>query len=334
MRGMRRIGISLALAFALSGAPAAAAVGEPPPSFDSVKEWIGQPLKWDQERGKVVILLFVEPENAPSKEALADLVSVQKAEEKNGLDACLITTAPRAAVEPYLARQKSRGNFPVAIDPDSAIRVYFQTAMCPYAAVIDRDGRISWEGACPAGRVAMSQSVREALARPRTVSRAATTPRFDPIWKSLETGDTKAAVAGLQQIQIAQDATPREVDDAKWLLKKLEIDAQRKLDAAVKQEADFEYADALAGYDAIADGYYGLKPADVALAKADALRKNAKAKKEIEASQALVEARKLEQEGRSKDALEKYRLIVSKWKGTKAAEKAKKKVDELEAKKK
>jgi hypothetical protein len=325
---MSRLSATLALAIALETAlcgRAAGALGEAPPALDA-KEWIGRPLDWEERRGKVVVLAFIEPDVAASKQAIEEVADMLKADAKNGLEVCFVSQASRPAVEAYLARQKSHLSCPVAIDPGT-IRAYFKTTLTPFAAVIDRDGKIVFEG--PWGeRVQMALAVKAALERPRTVVRARTSPRFAEAWKALDAKDTRAAVSELKRIEA--DGEPKDRDDAAALLAKLEIEAKKKLGEADRSFAADEFLDAVEAYESIAFAYEGLDSAKKAAEAAKHMRSDPKTKKELEAGAAIREARALEKAGKAREAASKYRSIASKWKGTKSAEIAKKRAEELE----
>lgn len=327
----------LLLALTLAAATrASATVGEFPPSLEPVKDWIGARFDWKERRGKVVVLILFEPEveAANSKDVLRDALLLDKDEGKNGLTICLVSQANRQSVEGFFAKQKlARPSFPVALDADGTLRSYFQAAVTPYLALVDRDGKIAWEGTWRQ-KVDFVEVLQVALARPRTVPRFSTTPRFEAAWKAIDKRDPKTAIAELQAIEGAADATPQEKDDAAALLQKIEIEARSQLAAAKRLKKDDELLDALDAFDAVADTYNGLPPAAEAHAAAEAIRKDTKLKKELDAFKTLREARQFEAQGKPRDALEKYRLCATKWKGTKASEKAKKKVDELEKAKK
>lgn len=330
-----RFALVLVLALVATGARALAALGGRPPPL-APADWIGAPLEWDAERGRVVVLLFVEPENVPSKQAVTDLVGLADASDlaRKGLRACLVTQSAKAAFQSYISRQKVPGSFSVAIDAAATIRTHFGTTETPFAAVIDRDGKIVWEGNAVADRIAYAEAVRSALAKPRTVPRHSTTPRFEPAWKAIEKKETRAAIAELVKILEAEDATPAEMADAEALLDRYRAEAAKKIAAARVADGQQDYAGALAGYDELATTYEGLSEAAEARDRAAALRKDRKLKKEIDAAEALIAARALEAAGDTKKALSEYKKIVSKWEGTRAADAAKKAAHDLEKKSK
>jgi hypothetical protein len=327
----RAAALGLAAALLVPGAaprPAAAAVGERPPRIEA-REWIGQSFEWKEKRGRVVVVVLLEPEGgAKAAAALASAANLVESESKTGLEAVLVTQAARADMEAFLAKQKTKARFTVAIDDGRALRSYFQTALSPYLAVVDRDGRIAFEGPYD-DHVGFVNAVDAALARPREVPRLSTTPRFEPAWKAIEAGDTRAAIAALREVQRAPDLTPAEADDASALLAKIAIGARAALKAAKEREAEEEWYDATLAYDGVRDAYAGLSQADEAAAAAERIRGDKKLKKELEAGKTLRRARDLEAQGKAKEAAEQYRLVASRWKGTRAAERAKKRADEL-----
>jgi hypothetical protein len=335
-RRLARAAGILSLLLALGAGRAAAAVGDMPPKLEP-KEWVnGAGFEWKEKKGKVVLLMLVDPEveAAAQKQAIGEAIRLDKDEAKNGLTVCLVSPASRQAIEAFCLKQKlALPRLLMALDDGGALRSYFATPLTPYLGLVDRDGKIAWEGAWKA-KVDFVETLRQVLARPRTVPRLSTTPRFEPAWKGIESKDPKAAIAELLKIQAADDATPQEKDDAAALLDLLKLEGRTKLEAAKRLEKQDEYLDALDAYDDLADKYAGVEPGEQARAAAKTIRDDKKLKRELDACKTLREARELEAAGKAKEALEKYHLCASKWKGTKAADRAKKKADELEKAKK
>ncbi len=326
----RVLALACAVAFAAAHGSARAAEGGAPPPLDGAREWIGPPLCWGEARGKVVVLALVEPGVSASQDALADVADMLATDAKNGLVGVFVTQASRAEAEAWLARAKPRPSVTVAID-DGSIRGFFATTVAPFGCVVDRDGRVVFAGPW-ARRIEIAEAVRGALERPRTVRRSATSERLAPVWKAIDAGDLPGAIAALKALRDAgEDARDR--DDAHWLLRKIELDAKKAQAAADALFREHAYLDAVEAYEAIAAKYAGLAAAEAAAEAARTMRGDRKMKREIEAGAAIREARALEAAGKIKDAISKYRAAAARWKGTKSAEVAKKRAEELERKK-
>ena len=301
-------------------------VGSPPPPIEA-KEWVGGPaLRWEAVRGKVVVLFFVEPDTPLAKQAVSDLAELARAGKEDFIG-CIVTCGPREKVQALV--QATRISLVIALD-DGTVRSAFEAVMSPYAVVVDRDGKVAFEGSARL-KVEVARAVDEATKRPRKIVRTSTTRRFAPVFDALDRKEYKTAIAELLAIVRAAGATEAERSDARSLLDAIAREASGALRAAEKLLEEKEYADALAALDFIAVEFEGITEAEKARARAEAVRGDRSLKRELEASSALREARALEASGDLPGALRGYRQVASKWRGTRAAERASKRARSIEA---
>ncbi len=330
---MRRLGIAAlaAILLAAGGESARAAdLGAPAPPLEAA-EWVGTPIDWKKERGKVVVLLFVKARDADSALALQDQIEAQKKWNKHGLDHALVAEGPKGEVDIW-ARTVLRGaQFRIAIEKDGRISVVYLAQTVPFAAVVDRDGKLRFTGHPTRERVMLAKAIEEALDRAPTIPRGSTSARFKAAWEAIDKRDWKPAIAALREIRDDPAAAPDDVDDAKGLLWMVGVEGRKAITAALRFANVEEWAECLAALEEFATIFEGHEVAEDMRKLAGDMRKDAALKKEIEAGDEERAARKLEREGKRDEAVSKYQKVAStaKWKGTKAAARAKKRADEL-----
>ena len=321
---------AVALALVLVASALASPVNEPAPALEA-KEWVGAPLDWQKERGKVVLILFVTPRQKDSEAALKDQVDMLKRRGKDGLDTILVSDARKEDVDLW-ARTVARGSsWRIAVEAEGRISIAFMVQNNPFAVVVDRDGKDVFEGHALRERVLISKAIDEALDRPPTLQRGATSARLKPAWGAWDHHDWKAAVVTLTAVRDDPAATPEDTRDAKTLLWMVGVEGKKASRAALARAGQDEWYEAVLALDELAAAFAGLPVADEMKKLADDLRKDPKLKKELAAGEDLHKALALAKEGKMGEAEAKVKALESKYKGTKTAAGAKKKLDALKA---
>ncbi len=331
----RRLAVVLALAVSMAARPALALdTGDAPPALPGGIEWLGgaRPLDWDEARGSVVVLAFIDPDDGGrSKGALEAFVVLAKDRGKDGLRVAAIAETERSKLEALARAVGALGvaGVSLGVDPERAASRAYLVTSCPKAYVVGRDGTVTWCGEPVQARIGFQLAVAEALRDPRRVGRRTGSPVLVKACAAIDREDWKAAIAELRSILARKETAPSDRADAEALLAEIAgraADARRQA-AALAAEGDF--AGAAAILEDVIIRFEGLDAADEAEKQLEAWRKDKKIGKEIEAGALLLEAQGLEEQGKTKEALALYKRIASKYKETAAAARAEERVREL-----
>jgi hypothetical protein len=326
----RRAFLSLSLALALlatSARSALAEVNQAAPKLEA-KEWVGPPLDWSKERGKVVVLLFVQPRQPASDAALKDQADLMKQRGKDGLETLLVSDGRKSEVDLWSRSAARAGSWRIAIEEGGKISVQFMAQVTPFIVVVDRDGRDVFEGEAVRDRVLAAKAVADALDRPVTVRRDGMSARLKPAWAAIDAKDWKTAVKAAVEVRDDPASTAEEARDARSVLVLLAGHARKaQKDAQALLEGE-DYYEAVLAFEAGAASFAGTAPADEMKKSADAIRKDKKLKTELSAGEEVHKALT------ASDPAGKLKAVIanSRYKGTRAVERAKQRLDELKRK--
>lgn len=117
-------------------------VGKPAPEI-SAGSWINTaPVSLAGCRGKVVVVEFWATWCPPCRASIPHLSKMFKTYSQSGVQFVSLTNEERSAVEPFVKAQKME--YPIGVGSRSAEA--YGVEGIPHAVVIDRDGKVSWEG--------------------------------------------------------------------------------------------------------------------------------------------------------------------------------------------
>ena len=170
---------------------------EPPPPL-TVERWLGTPVDPRTARGDVTAVIFLSFSHPQTRRVWPHLLRLH---ERLGAAGCRIVVLA-TVVDDHdnqkpqriaAAVEQRRPPFPVAIDrqsrrgPSSTLRAYRGRSL-PWAALLDRYGRLAWSGAVSANANALQrleERIRELTAQ----------PRYETLVKRVRDGDTDALAA-------------------------------------------------------------------------------------------------------------------------------------------
>jgi peroxiredoxin len=307
--------------------------GDTPPPLE-IRDWVnGGPVDLAKTQGKVVAVLFFSLDSPEIDHYFEKLNNVVKAYEKSGLVFVGVTRDSKPAVE-------DRGMalhpvFPIGCDDDQKTWKSYAIRSFPWAFVINIYGEVSWVGEgfeigafVPAIEVALKDI------KGITVKREDTGPKFEKVWKAIDKADFKTAIKLLETLSHSDtesDRTPGE-----QLLKDIGVIADQRLGRAgeLAKRRDFQPAEKI--YKLLQKEFEGLPQAKAAKDALDKLLKDPTAKNEIEAMNAFLAAKAMEDGHDQTHAVEQYQTICSnaKWRGTKGQVRAQERLDDIKNKRK
>ena len=127
------------------------AIGDPAPPI-SVKEWIkGGPVDITAGGGKnIYIVEFWAVSWPPSLEAIPHLTELQKKYKDRGVMVMGLTSEAPSLVKLFVQKNSAKMDYAVGIDErDTAYKAYmepFDQDGLPHAFIIDKEGRLVWQG--------------------------------------------------------------------------------------------------------------------------------------------------------------------------------------------
>jgi peroxiredoxin len=330
--------LALALALPLGSALAprtarAVEEGEMPPALD-VADWVGGgPIELPKQEGKVVAIVFFSLDSPELEGYFQKYNTVVEAYAKSGLVFFGLTRDWKAAVVDQAPRHKAA--FPIACDDAQKSWKAWGIRSYPWAFVLNIYGEVQWQGnAFDVG--AFVPAIEAALKDIKTISvaRADTSHRFEKVWKAIDKADFRAAIKLLVTLSHSDDE--RDKAHGTQMLKDLETIASQRLARADELAKRRDYGAAVRVVQSIVKMFEGLPQAKAAKEKYDGWLKDPAAKREIEAMNAFLAAKALEDGNDSSHAVERYQQIIAtpQWRGTKGQIRAQERLDDIMAKRK
>lgn len=140
--------VSLSVACSAKEGAATSAANRKPATDFALKDLAGKEVKLSQFRGKVVILDFWATWCPPCRKGIPDLIELQKAHQKQGLEVIGVSFDQNgaAAVKPFV--EKNGVNYTMLLGGLSIGSTWVPTGKIPTSYVLDKKGRIvsSWVG--------------------------------------------------------------------------------------------------------------------------------------------------------------------------------------------
>ncbi len=167
---------------------------EPPPPL-TMDRWIGIPIHPQATKDDVVALIFLSVSHPQTRSVWPRLLRLHQRLPAKGCRLAVVATVidDRDNQRPErieAAIKRLRPPFAVGIDkqsrrgPSTTLRAY-RGASLPWAAVIDRYGRLAWSGGVPASANALQQFEQR-------ITTIVEQPSFATLVKRVRSGDTKA----------------------------------------------------------------------------------------------------------------------------------------------
>jgi len=239
--------------------------------------------------------------------------------KKRGLVVVGVTNEPEAMVKSYI--EANGVQYPIAIEKSFSSFNKLGVSGFPHAFLIDTKGKIVWEG--HPGQLANSNLEKVlAGARPPVIPEP-----LRPAQKSLDKEEFGKALEILKKIVAETKMSDEHKAAADLMIASIESDAKSLYETSIAQLEKKEYFEALAGLERVGINYGGVYKTDEALTKAKEIRADAALKPELDAGARLAEGRRIEENKDYAKAVQVYREVASKYKGTQAAESATKAVE-------
>ena len=155
MRSLLILLISLICLNGCAGS-ASARVGQAAPEIAAGKWLNSKPLTLAGLRGKVVVVEFWATWCGPCRQSIPHLKEINAKYSPKGLTLVSLTSEHPDAVEPFVKEMAM--DYPIGIDSPTASTYGVQGI--PYAVVVDKAGKIAWEGHPMSG---LEQAIEAAL---------------------------------------------------------------------------------------------------------------------------------------------------------------------------
>lgn len=323
--------VVLAAALAAPAARAMPEEGDTPPPLQ-VKDWVGGgPLELAKLEGKVVALLFFSLDSPDIDAYFKKLNAVAKSYQSQGLVFIGLTRDSKPAMEDQGARLQCV--FPVACDDDQKTWKSYAIRSYPWGFVMNIYGEVEWVGeGFEVG--AFVPAIEKALKSIKgiTVKRETTSAKFEKVWKAIDKADFKTAVKLLQPL--SKSDTEADKVPGEQLLKDIGVIADQRLQRAdeLAKRRDFQPAEKL--LKKLEKQFEGLPQAKTAKDNLEKLLKDPVARNEVEAMNAFLAAKALEDGHDQTHAVEQYQTICNnpKWRGTKGQVRAQERIDDIRKK--
>lgn len=238
--------------------------------------------------------------------------------------ACESQGIDKAKLETWL--RKRNATYPNTIGR-GAFSAYEGKSGLPYAFVIGVDGKVIWEG-----RNGYKQVILEEIKKVRYpgLGKASVAKGLEKSASLYSKGAFAKAVAEAEKKLSKAEDDATLAADAKFIMDKVEATSKKLHARFDRLKGEREFSEALATLGKIAQGFKGTPVGDAAKTNLKALKKDKAVKKELQAEAALAGVMKrletLHDPQKKAGMLEGF---IKKFEGTKAAERAQARVNEL-----
>lgn len=317
--------LAAALGLAHPSARAEVGPGERPPAFEG-KEFLNIG-KCDLKslRGHVVLLEVFRTWCHVCREQAPHMNEIWAQYKDKGLVVLGITNENKTLVDAFVA--KSTANYPIVMEStDSATAL--AVGGYPHCFLIGPDGKIAWHDTMftpGAQQALLDDLLAKQLIAPKLPEKLGAVQKL--LDKSKYADARKALVAAAAG-KLSDDEKKAADEMVAWI----DASGTSLVASATADDAAGNALDAAETFADVAADYAGLEPGTKAADGLKALLADPAKKKEIDAAKALAKAKEAARGEPAKKALLLFKPLVSKWKGTKAGDKAAAIVTELEAK--
>jgi thiol-disulfide isomerase/thioredoxin len=268
-------------------------------------------------RSKVVVMQFAHTKLDPCKEQVAKLKELVTKYQEKGLRLVCVFEEPKEAVQSFVDANSIE--YPVVANVLD-LRKRWGVSKFPTSLVLDVTGKVAWKGF-----FADRADIEIAALLKKVSDRPWLPPEYAEITAALDAENWPDARAGL----VAALAKEGVIEDDKGRLQKvlgwLDELSEKAYDEASKLRAKGNYLEVYEGFIAMAKAHAGSDAAEKAQAAADALMADKKTKREIEGWRFFAEqfeaAKEIEMKDRKK-AIALLKKVVSRYRGSQAADKA------------
>jgi hypothetical protein len=224
-----------------------------------------------------------------------------------------VTNEARGLVDKFIESTGAR--YPILIEGSDTTKQWGVKGF-PTIALVGADGRILFEGHGTPPAEVIETALKEVRLLP-------TLPRkFAGVTKSLEAGKFADARKALERDLAGTTLDEAERKTAEETVKWIDDRARALLDGAKALGSDGRLYDSAEKYERVSEGWKGLPQAAEADAALKELLADPNRKKEIDGGKALADALKRAPSMKAKQAASMFQAIASKFKGTKAGERA------------
>ena len=229
----------------------------------------------------------------------------------------------KQTLEPYI---KANGiKYPVASDPKDITGQNYKADGIPHAFLIGGKGTILWRGHPASVQGPLQEALKGLLLYfDRTLG-----PAFKDVEKALKKSKYGEAQKALKKLVDGGKLGATDLTDAQATQADLDrLAADRQAEAAGLLEQGEVYG-AHAAYEDLAKAFDGTETGDKAEAEAKRIKSDKALKPELEAGEGLAKGKKCEDAKAYQQAFSAYKKVVSGHKGTKAADTAKARMQQL-----
>ena len=276
-------------------------------------------------RSKVVILQLAHTKSDPCKEQVAKLKELLKKYSEQGLHIVTAFEEPKDVVQSFV--DANGIEYPVVANVRDLRTRWAPVKGFPTSYILDVTGKIAW-----IGNFADQADVTIAALLKKVSDRPWLPAQYAAIAAHLDSDSFGDARTALTEALAAENVI---ADDRKRLdamMVWIDAQADKALAEASELRAKGNYYEVYKAYLAVAKLHPGSTAADTATATADALMADKKSRREIEGWKFFEEqfeaAKEIEMKDRKK-AISLLKKVMSRFRGTAAAEKAKYWVDRL-----
>ena len=239
-----------------------------------------------------------------------------------------MTNEPRNLVDAYVS--KNAPKYPIVIESVDSGTTFGLQGGYPTQYLISPTGKIAWAGnffdQAPDAEQLIEKCLKDVRLAPDLP------PKLDPVEKLIEKRKYAEARAALAKVAADEKADAGDRKAAEDTVKWIDDGATAALTSAQDDEKAGRVAEAADGFENVSTTYAGLDAAATAANSLKALLADPAKKKEVDGAKALAKAQQDASDLSPKKAIPLLKSVITRFKGTKAADRAATLLAELEKK--